>query len=454
MEGRGQLSPLVLDLLRRAARITQSLDEEGSGVLPVQCWRILLHELGVTEESEASNILMDFVEPCSQGHFTYKPLLDALQSAPGRRDEPRGYLDGPGPGPSPDGAACSIGSPAPWQSPGKDRRQSPPVPGLALGKVDPEESEGASRGYPAANPVPMVPYVSDGPNDGAIPTPDAVSPPLREEQLREHQASLQAAEPMEVVNEAFWQRRGPAIQRLYCQWDCNQLTNQTFQAQMQQVLGASVDIRHPESEFLRLINKHLSARTMKFASMMSGLRRDAHSTARRGGLSSGVSVWSAYEPSEAGSEATSAAGKPTNPMAQPHSRGGRRHFQLPSENHVLPGSGKMRGLVDVPEDDVPEDLDAEKPQDDLDIFGRKIGKPMPRRHDRVETASIASGASGISEADIQREAFSARNRSGHGNILAWDDGSRPLTPPKVREGRHVAVDQQGMPRLHMSSGIF
>jgi len=33
---------------------------------------------------------------------------------------------------------------------------------------------------------------------------------------------------------------------------------------------------------------------------------------------------SAYEPSEAGSEATSAAGKPTNPMAQPSSRGGRR----------------------------------------------------------------------------------------------------------------------------------
>ena len=38
------------------------------------------------------------------------------------------------------------------------------------------------------------------------------------------------------------------------------------EAQMQQLLGPSVDIRHPESEFLRLINKHLTARTMKFAS--------------------------------------------------------------------------------------------------------------------------------------------------------------------------------------------
>jgi len=285
--------------------------------------------------------------------------------------------------------------------------------------------------------------------------PEADISPLREEQLREHEASLQPVQPVEVVNEAFWQRRGPSIQRLYCQWDCNQLTNQAFQAHMQQVLGPSVDIRHPESEFLRLINKHLTARTMKFASMMSGLRRDAHSTARRGGFSSGVSVWSAYEPSDAGSEAASAAGKPTNPMAQPSSRGGRRHFQIQTENHVLPGSGKMRGLVDVPENEIPQDLDQEKaPLQDLDVFGRKIEKPMLKRHDKVETASVVSGASGYSEADMHREAFSARNRSGHGNILAWDDGSRPLTPPKVREGRHVAVDQQGMPRLHMSSGIF
>ena len=28
------------------------------------------------EESEAANVLMDFVEPCSHGHFTYKPMLE------------------------------------------------------------------------------------------------------------------------------------------------------------------------------------------------------------------------------------------------------------------------------------------------------------------------------------------------------------------------------------------
>ncbi|CAK9107211.1 unnamed protein product [Durusdinium trenchii] len=421
------LSPAALDLLTRAAQSAELMDEKGTGILPVQCWRTILLELGLTEGSEGANFLMDFMEPCSQGHFTYKPLL-VRRSEDGRKI---------GQGGSREVEALQEPSLRPEKDAFDFKLQLPTSLSPGVGSQDVEEQGQAaspSHGYPKE-----ASYVEKA--------PEPESSPLKEAQLREHEASHPPVRVLEVVDDVFWQKRGPAIQRLYGQWDCNQLTNQAFQAQMQQVLGNSVDITHPESEFLRLINKHLSARTMKFASMMSGLRRDAHSTARREGVSVAPSAWSAYEPSEAGTEA-SAAGRPTNPLA-PMSRGGRRHFQLPSENYVLPGNKPAPALGGVPEDQVPQDLGAvARPKaQDMDIFGRKIAKPLPRRDlAKAETGSVASAASGMSEAEIQREAFSARNRSGHGNILAWDDGSRPLTPPKVREGRHVAVDPSGMPR--------
>ncbi|CAK9058422.1 unnamed protein product [Durusdinium trenchii] len=437
----------VEDLLARAVRIVESMDEEGTGVLPVQCWRTILLELGLTEGSEGANFLMDFMEPCSQGHFTYKPLL-VRRSEDGRKI---------GQGGSREVEALQEPSLRPEKDAFDFKLQLPTSLSPGVGSQDVEEQGQAaspSHGYPKEASCADSIH-SAGTSRYVEKAPEPESSPLKEAQLREHEASHPPVRVLEVVDDVFWQKRGPAIQRLYGQWDCNQLTNQAFQAQMQQVLGNSVDITHPESEFLRLINKHLSARTMKFASMMSGLRRDAHSTARREGVSVAPSAWSAYEPSEAGTEA-SAAGRPTNPLA-PMSRGGRRHFQLPSENYVLPGNKPAPALGGVPEDQVPQDLGAvARPKaQDMDIFGRKIAKPLPRRDlAKAETGSVASAASGMSEAEIQREAFSARNRSGHGNILAWDDGSRPLTPPKVREGRHVAVDPSGMPRLNMSSGIF
>ncbi|CAJ1438203.1 unnamed protein product, partial [Effrenium voratum] len=74
------------ELLHRASRIARLLDEEGDAVLPVHCWRTLLRELDVPEDSEAANFLMDYVEPCSQGHFTFEPLLAAAARFDGGAD--------------------------------------------------------------------------------------------------------------------------------------------------------------------------------------------------------------------------------------------------------------------------------------------------------------------------------------------------------------------------------
>ncbi|CAJ1378437.1 unnamed protein product [Effrenium voratum] len=453
------------ELLHRASRIARLLDEEGDAVLPVHCWRTLLRELDVPEDSEAANFLMDYVEPCSQGHFTFEPLLAAAARFDGGADYGPDY--GPEDGDAGYGYAdAGYGhADAGYGHAGDvttDHQAAPRVPALDLGKA--QRAQDGTSAFRVG--VPQQPGCDQdrpgaGPNSGGkangYPTNGAeyaIPSRLNEAELREHEAS-QLRQHLEVVDEAFWQRRGPAIQHLYSQWDCNQLTNQSFQAQMQNVLGPSVDIGHLESEFLRLINKHLSARTMKFASMMAGLRRDAQSTARRGGLISYAG--SCYEPSEAGSEASSAAGKPTSSAM----RGGRRHFQKQAENHVLPpklGQLPENDVRDFPEEALPTSAKPElQGRDNMDIFGRKIANPMPRRHheDRSDAGSVISGAhSAFSEADSQREAFSYRNRNGHGNILAWDS-ARPVTPPKSRQGRHVAVDpDKGMPRMNMSSGIF
>eukprot|EP00930_Biecheleria_cincta_P103733 TRINITY_DN9579_c0_g1_i2.p2 TRINITY_DN9579_c0_g1~~TRINITY_DN9579_c0_g1_i2.p2 ORF type:complete len:224 (+),score=8.15 TRINITY_DN9579_c0_g1_i2:88-672(+) len=190
---------------------------------------------------------------------------------------------------------------------------------------------------------------------------------------------------------------------------------------------------------------------MKFASLMSGLRRDAHNTLARltggscmhGGNSSYAG--SVYDPSEAGSEALShAAGRPSGNNLLPGSsfsaRGGRRHFVHGGDNPVVPREYQPPRLGQLPEDEVQD-------------FSNPTS-PAAMRKDRSECMSVISDAASV--ADSQREAFSIRNRTGHGNILTWgNDSTRAVTPPKNREGRQLAFDPDvGIPRSQLSSGIF
>ncbi|CAE7226913.1 unnamed protein product [Symbiodinium natans] len=439
------------------------MDDKGDFVLPVGCWRELLQELDLPEDGDAAFFLMDFVEPYSKGLFTYTPLMEALR--------------GPGLEPERQPAQVSRGNGTAGGGPMPPDRDGDDDPQTASGYPDTAEMGRGSTHFPfPTSPSGLSPTedraadlrnVSAGRPPSMQPSPRAATP--TKEAFPMAQGGYGGYAQVEVVDEAFWQRCGPSIQRLFFQWDCNQLTNPAFQGHMQRLLGTGVDVSHPESEFLRLINKHLSARTMKFASLMSALRRDAHNTVARqtGGsclYAASSYAGSAYEPSEAGTEA-SAAGRPSLGVEKT-SRGGRRHFNVPTENAVLPKGPPRANLGRLPEDSTlqeegrgsPGAGSATSPVQEVDIFGRKIAHPLQRAHPRpdADAVSVTSAAQSISsEADQQREVFSYRNRNGHGNILAWDVESRTVTPPHQRQGRHMATDpEKGIPRLHVSSGIF
>jgi len=326
----------------------------------------------------------------------------------------------------------------------------------------------------------------------------------------------------EECDEVFWGRRGANIQRLFTAWDCNQLSNDAFTVQLQHLLGDRVDVSSAESEFVRLSNKHRDARNLKFASLMSALRRDAQSTlARRYGQRASAlpsyrsSTYaesergSVYEPSEAGSEAPShAAGRPTNAVQAPAPvRGGKRHYMYGDSSvssgpaSVVGGGGGAypdRRMASCPEDGylqtrpplasphsgstysrnmdgtqlprsptAPPAFTSSPRQDELE--GRGVG-PAPTQQDidpwqgRRGPPSVADQSDTMSQCDVQsvagsvadsqREVFTTRNRTGHGNILTWGSDSRSITPHKTR-GRQLTVDpQHGVPRSQMSSGIF
>lgn len=268
-------------------------------------------------------------------------------------------------------------------------------------------------------------------------------------------------EEPEPVDEAFWARRAADIKHLFHRWDCNQMSTAAFGAQIQDLLGASVDVSCEDSEFSRLTSKYDSARNMKFASLMSALRRDAQNTMERkfgrpclpqpscyGASYAG----STYEPSEVGSEVPScAAGRPSGSAITAVSRAGRRHF-APVESNVLGSHGPSNGSH------LPRAARAPPPfatiEDVAPVRSRRAGQQAPRETtDWPDSVSVATDTASV--ADSMREVFIMRNRTGHGNILAWGDGSRSLTPQKARQGRQLAVDpEQGIPRSHKSSGIF
>lgn len=465
----------VRGFLRRACLAARQLDDEGSGVLPVSVWPTLLEELGLEDDSEQTYLLMDHLQAAGEGFFTYVPLLQAMHSGP---------QDAPAPqnGPGSPSAGSNGGRPPPL-----DEVEEPP-----FYQRPPASELCEAPGHWSSGPPPSPPPV-------AFQAEGAWTPPQGRQEPDEDTVSCALLEP-EEVNEAFWARRAGAVQRMFHQWDCNQLSNETFAAHIQGVLGDSVDIVHPESEFLRLTNKHRSARTLKFASLVSALRRDAHNTmARRfgrpcvGGSSyassyAGSYAGVPYAASEAGSEAPShAAGRATNNAAPPISRGGRRHY--PSDFGTMgtsPGSGTVSlselssqlpasgysarlGVLPAPYARCGEDVHgpgqgesaahrsgpAARQAPPSNFWGLPASAPTARSvSDRLETMSLASGVASL-EADSQREVFTLRNRTGHGNILTWGNDSRNITPQKQRTGRQMAMDaDQNVPRVHASSGIF
>lgn len=257
---------------------------------------------------------------------------------------------------------------------------------------------------------------------------------------------------VEEVNETFWARRASAIQQLFTKWDCNQLSNDAFTARLQEVLGEAVEVSRPDSEFVKLANKHRAARNMKFASLMSALRRDAQSshTRRFGrppshtGLSqyAGSYAGSTYEASEACSEAPShAAGRPTGAgsgvagMQTPSQPRGRRP-QYPYAESQLSGSAPRS--LESWDERAPISPAAQLPPSSAPFA---YGSPTPAvaaaapRSPRggVGGTSRASEADSNYEADSQREVFTQRNRTGHGNILTWGNDSRSITPHKERQ---------------------
>jgi len=94
------------------------------------------------------------------------------------------------------------------------------------------------------------------------------------------------------------------------------------------------------------------------------------------------------------------------------------------------------------------------PASDTDFLMRRGAPPSSGyRDDRSDVMSQANSDM-MSVADSQREEFTMRNRSGHGNILTWGNDSRNITPERKRQGRQLTTDEAGSLRSQASSGII
>mmetsp|Transcript_31680 Transcript_31680/g.67324 ORF Transcript_31680/g.67324 Transcript_31680/m.67324 type:complete len:521 (+) Transcript_31680:109-1671(+) len=517
------MDPAARNFLQHALSAIERFDAEGRTVLPNGAWPEILEDLSLQEGSDAAYFLMDHLEAAGDGLFTYSPLLQALGIAL----------------PPPAGESLDEGLP-PQQGQGmgppQQAWQDPPTPPEARAGFDSNENDEnvqycggdynqaeydcqkAQLDYcaPASPAQPLSPASAQqyGSPPRASPTygddtgyggdtgygrelqPQPLSPMSARPPHSEADWDRGTAEPVEEVGEAYWARRANAIQQLFTQWDCNLLTNETFVAKLQEVLGNGVDISSPESELVRKTNQHRTARNLKFAALMSALRRDANSTvARRMGRPlpsyAGSVAGSVYEPSEIGSEAPShAAGRPTGgggaqTVQAPPSRGGRRHYshadgqmsgpsyapsyagsersnhaQSERLQHSVPGPDSQPPPVYTPSSAQPcgrgggrggplGGVDEDRSVNN-DYYSNPRAGPPPA-NDQWEMQSQSGVTDIASVADSQREEFTMRNRTGHGNILTWGSDSRSITPHKKRTGRQFADD--GPPR-HMSSNIF
>lgn len=462
------MDPRLRDFLKDACGALKRYDRDGEAVIPISAWGSLLDDLQLHPEDELANTLADFMQGVGEGFISYEPLLEALGAMPLASFE---MLSNSG-----SQAAASTDAPA-ADCQSSSREQSPPP-----------------RGGPPMHPV-----------TGAFHEEEGSSPPASPQDMANGHKGLTELDPADLEDvETFWARRGGTVQRLYQLWDCNQLENEQFSKQLQDLLGARVDIKNADSAFARLINKHRNARSMKFAELTSALRHDARSTAfKRFGhgtapssyapSSYAGSIYEATAPSEAGgSEAPwgiqpgVAAGRPTS-EPKPNSLGsaGRRHFhgdvptqlqrgaapipsECGSERRAIPRKGRAPyayGDGGAGDDDAASaagypsakiKTPATVPRA-AERTGLQLGHDFwDQRRDAAPRQQFDTASQVESVADSQLSHFTHRNRHGHGNILTWGaDESRTITPERKRGGRQLALDEEkGVLRSQVTAGVF
>jgi len=304
----------------------------------------------------------------------------------------------------------------------------------------------------------------------------------------EEVSKISSSQSCQEDEERYWSRSAPKIQQLFHLWDCNQLSNESFMAKMQSTLGDCVDLTMPDSEFIRLTNKHRTARNLKFTSLMLALRADYRIARTRRKLPETPSRLVETD----GNPVEGAAGVPSSLNINTVSPGrcGKRHYlgtpdedthftgwkyPIPQNQQQCPGSSPGVSYRDVRR--IPSCVpNASNPDQHEEAWGNfsplghdEYDRQVPpqgvgldaqywQRQPFVDTrrVTIADDVSEVtSQADVHREEFFTRNRGGHGNILTWGSDSRSITPAKKRQGRQMTVDPEyGVPKSHLSSGIF
>eukprot|EP00927_Polykrikos_kofoidii_P006194 TRINITY_DN12516_c0_g2_i1.p1 TRINITY_DN12516_c0_g2~~TRINITY_DN12516_c0_g2_i1.p1 ORF type:complete len:611 (-),score=100.52 TRINITY_DN12516_c0_g2_i1:259-2091(-) len=601
------LDPEAFAFLRDACMTIQQYDTKGDAVVTTSVWPKLLEDLGVQADSAAAGFLSDYLDIAGEGLVSYSPMLEALgvnmpgrspsgnaaANDGGRRKEPQpstpleseGFHDSPSPPQQRQQAQRyrDQQSQQQWQreheqqsvedgdqqrsqrqQPQASRRQMQMQQGRDLfGRDQTQQNDHTSARGQHLPPAEAHNY-GDRENDNrqqlerpgrSSPeqTPESREPPYDNEsdcfssRGKAYGKGMAGDGPPENLEdwESFWGRRASTIQRLFHVWDCNQISHDSFVKQLQDILGNRVDILNSESSFVRLSNKHRSARNMKFAELTSALRQDARLTAGVYGHPPPASTCgssyalSVYEPSEVGSEAPSHAAGSRSRQSPAFSLGsaGRKHYDMPN-THMQGGSapllsnytssevssvreggrdgyggntrqhadnssqagsvrsgygnadnfsqaGSARGMYasrnsagsppyraggcgrsggefsSINEDAVYSggcggsakggggggDEDDRSPSDrrslnlDKDFWSRKDARLPPaaanggdRDRDRDRMDAVSQSDIG-SVADSQRDYFTHRGRTGHGNILTWGNDSRDITPERRRGGR-------------------
>lgn len=240
---------------------------------------------------------------------------------------------------------------------------------------------------------------------------------------------------------------------------------------------------------------------------MSALRRDAGipaspsgSIGYAGSVVGSYAGTSVYEPSEAGTDTGSTAAGRATGQGLPGSRGGRKHY-TPSEctdddlhsvrsrvrreppqrsrapfgllsdlaepsARALPSAAPFAVNSGYPSNPAPA---APKPRSPPPFamggnyeqgFRRAPQPPSPSQTLPGQDPDFWSRRDADARSDVgsiaesQVDINTARDRSGHGNILTWGSDSRQITPTKKRQGRQLAEGPDGLPKAHVLSSVF
>lgn len=395
---------MATELLERALLVCRRLDPACAGKLTIEEWPCILDALEIDDSSDECAFLMEHLAPSGEGEFTYCSILDAL-----------GYNQLP----------CDNNSYSPRGA--GSAKDEPRVEHLPLRPYGNDGSPCNSNPFEQGNTESTWQNASSTGDCRQIQSPNSLHCGQSQDLVSEYSS------PCDEVDETYWARRAGSIQQLYTKWDRNELSNAGFVEKLQKVLGDAVDVSGPDSEFVKLTNKHRCARNMKFAALMSALRRDVQTTSTRRfgrpldktGLSSyaGSYAGSQYEPSLAGSEVqSSAAGRPSRFAESPGLwQSGRRHYSL-SKN-------QMKGAVVA---GVPPRSPTSDSTRDVQAWNSRTPDATDLRTAIPEDDAGMVKPDSASCADSQRELFMLKNQTGHGNILTWGANSRSITPPRQR----------------------